>query len=227
VAQKASPISKLWCFKYADLTLTSFPHFVSRFKQQGVQSEYLRLAFGERILKVLPEQVKKYQCTFIGGITPAHTKGLQLLNHVADAGMTDFFGYGRETLSPSSALYKRHHGEIWGKRMYATMMQSRMTINRHIDVAENFANNMRLYEATGSGSLLLTDEKLNLAELFELNREVVPYSSSGDLIDKIRYYSSHPDEAALIARAGQIRTLKDHTYTKRMGEMINLLSKYL
>ena len=40
--------------------------------------------------------------------------------------------------------------------MYNILSRSKISFNRHINVAENNANNMRLYEATGMGSLLLT-----------------------------------------------------------------------
>ena len=63
---------------------------------------------------------------------------------------------------------------------------------------------MRLYEATGVGSLLITDQKDNLGELFEVGKEVVAYSSIEEAAELIRYYLDHPDEASEIARAGQL-----------------------
>ena len=76
-------------------------------------------------------------------------------------------------------------------------------LNRHIGVeAEGYANNMRLYEATGVGSLLLTDDGSNLAELFEPGREVVTYAGADDLVEKARHYLAHEDERRAIAGAG-------------------------
>jgi hypothetical protein len=224
VAQKASPVSKLWCFKQADLVFTSFPHFVERFRKQGIPSEYLKLAFGEKVLKVIPPQQKKFNCTFIGGLSKHHTKGLELLSLIAEKTEVDFFGYGKDILDPSSKIFQKHHGEVWGKDMYRTMMQSTMTINRHIDVAEEYANNMRLYEATGSGALLLTDMKKNLNELFKVGEEVIAYEGVDDLVDKIKYFAEHEQEASKIAAAGQARTLKDHTFTVRMKEVIEKIT---
>ena len=50
--------------------------------------------------------------------------------------------------------------------MYNILSRTKISFNRHINVAENNANNMRLYEATGMGSLLLTDKKDNLMKTF-------------------------------------------------------------
>jgi spore maturation protein CgeB len=94
-------------------------------------------------------------------------------------------------------------------------------------VAENNANNMRLFEATGVGALLITDNKDNLGELFEVGKEVVSYSTPEEASELICYYLNHPDEAAAIARAGQERTLKEHTYENRIKELIPVLERYL
>lgn len=223
ITQKASPIRKMWCFKFADLVFTSFPHFVPIFRKQGINSEYLKLAFGKKILKAIPKQRKIYNCTFVGGISREHSRGLELLSKASKKVRIDLFGYGKEELKNNSTMYKRHHGEVWGKEMYTAIMKSQMTINRHIDVAKNYANNMRLYEATGSGTMLLTDHKDNLDEIFKVGKEVVNYYSADDLIEKIRYYSSHPRERNQIAKAGQKRTLKDHNFKVRMREAINII----
>jgi spore maturation protein CgeB len=110
--------------------------------------------------------------------------------------------------------------------MYRSLARSRVTLNRHINVAENNANNMRLYEATGVGALLITDRKDNLAEMFEIGKEVVAYSSPEEAAEMIQYYIAHPEEARVIAQAGQERTLKEHTYKKRMEELLPLLERY-
>lgn len=226
VAQKASPIFRMESFKEVDLVFTSFPHFVQKFRSKGIKSEYLKLAFGKRVLKIVSKQPKVYNCTFIGGITRRHSKGVRILSKVAEKEKLDIFGYGKNDLNSKSRLFKMHHGEVWGREMYETMMQSKMTINRHINVAGKYANNMRLFEATGSGTMLLTDNKVNINDFFKVGKEIVIYDDAPDLIRKIRYYTKHTKERDRIAKAGQRRTLKDHIYDVRMKEMLNLVEKY-
>ena len=111
--------------------------------------------------------------------------------------------------------------------MYDILSRTKISFNRHINVAENNANNMRLYEATGMGSLLLTDKKDNLKKLFEEDREIVTYSSKEEALDKYNYLINNSSELANIAKAGQLRTLKEHTYENRIKELIQILNKYL
>jgi spore maturation protein CgeB len=128
-------------------------------------------------------------------------------------------------LEATSPIKKRHYGEVWGVNMYRALARSKMTLNRHIDVAENYANNMRLYEATGVGSLLITDNKDNLSDLFKIGEEVVAYSSAAEARELIEHYIEHPELAQAIAAAGQRRTLTEHTYERRMNELMPILSK--
>ena len=162
--------------------------------------------------------------SFVGGLNPqVHEAGTALLERVARATEVDFWGYGAAALSPESPVRRRYHGEAWGLEMYRVLARSRIVINRHIDVAEGYANNMRLYEATGSGALLLTDQGHNLGELFEPGREVLVYADAEDLVAKVRHHLAGHDERRSIAEAGQERTLRDHTYERRMAELAAIL----
>jgi spore maturation protein CgeB len=230
--QLASPAPPHELLAGFDLVVTSFPHFVERFQAAGLQSAYLPLAFDDAVLDRLRARgvdpdagaPRRHPVAFVGGVDPAvHAAGTALLERVAAQVPLEVWGYGAGALAPGSRLRARHHGEAWGMDMYEVLAQSRIVLNRHIDVAEDFANNMRLFEATGAGSLLLTDAKRNLGELYEPGREVVAYRDADDLMDKLVELSADDDQRASIAAAGQRRTLRDHTYARRMVELAELL----
>ena len=73
---------------------------------------------------------------------------------------------------------RRTRPPVFGVKMFQTLRQSRVVLNTHIDVSPLSASNMRLFEATGVGTCLLTDWKENLAELFEPDKEVLTYNST-------------------------------------------------
>lgn len=227
VGQIACPLPPEPFLKGYDLILTSFPHFVPRLRAMGVASEYFRIGFDTRVLEKLGEVPKDVDASFVGGISRHHGKAIPVLEYLARNTPIQFFGYGADSLDADSPIRERHHGEVWGLDMYRALARSRITLNRHINVAENYANNMRLYEATGVGALLLTDRKDNLGDLFEIGKEVVAYSSAEEAAELIHYYLAHPEEAQVIARAGQARTLREHTYRHRMEELVPVLHRYL
>lgn len=123
----------------------------------------------------------------------------------------------------------RHLNEaVFGLDMFQTLKDSMVTLNQHIDVSDRSASNMRLFEATGVGTCLLTDWKENLHELFEPEKEVVSYRNVDECVEKVRWLLNEPAERQKIAKAGQERTLKEHTFARRaavMSELIQKLSK--
>ena len=227
VGQIASPLPPKKYLKSYDLILTSFPHFVPQLKAMRISAEYFRIGFDDRVLDFLGEIEKDIDVSFVGGISRQHDKAIPMLEYLARNTPIEFFGYGAKALKRSSPILGRHHGELWGLDMYNALARSKVTLNRHINVASNYANNMRLYEATGVGSLLLTDRKDNLGELFEIGKEIAVYSSQEEAAEMIDYYLKHPSEREIIAKAGQARTLKEHTYKDRMRELMLILDRNL
>ena len=227
VGQIASPVPAVTDLSAFDLLVSSFPHFVERFRAMGVCAQYQPLGFDARVLADIAEVSRDIPVSFVGGISAAHGKGTTFLEQLAAQLPIAFWGYGKEGLPSDSPIRALHNGEVWGVEMFRTLARSRITVNRHIDTAEQYANNMRLFEATGCGALLITDYKDNLAELFEIGKEVVVYRDAAECVALIRYYQAHPEEAEVIARAGQERTLRDYSYGINMCETSALLRRLL
>jgi spore maturation protein CgeB len=95
--------------------------------------------------------------------------------------------------------------------MYRLLARSQVAVNVHIGVAGGLAGNMRMFEATGCGALLLTEQMPNLGEMFEPEVEAVGYAGTDDLVLRLRGALERPEETATIARRGQQRTLRDHS----------------
>ncbi|HJQ19459.1 MAG TPA: glycosyltransferase [Gemmatimonadaceae bacterium] len=227
VGQIACPLPAREYLAPFDLILTSFPHFVPRFRAMGIASEYFRIGFEPGVLERVGDVPRTRGVTFVGGISAAHGKGTQLLEAIARRVPLEIFGYGADELDPGSELRRRHRGEAWALDMYRVLCESRITINRHIDVAEDYANNMRLYEATGCGALLITDAKRNLGDLFAVGAEVVSYRSPDEAAALVEQFLHDDTARERIARAGQQRTLTSHTYEQRMRELVPILEAAL
>ena len=210
-----------------DLILTSFPHFVDDFRGLGVASEYFRIGFDPRVLDRLGPVQPERDIAFVGALNAVrHRSGNRVLAQAARRLPIDFFGYDLRGRPPWSPVRRRYRGERWGLDMYRVLGSSRIVLNRHIGAARQYANNMRLYETTGVGSLLLTDAKVNLAELFEPDHEVIAYRDANDLVARARRYLADDDARQEIAAAGQARTLRDHTYATRMRELVEILEAH-
>jgi spore maturation protein CgeB len=225
IASAAPPDERLRMY---DLLLTSFPHFVERFRAAGVASEYFRIGFDARVLERLGDVPTAHEVVFVGALNGIrHRRGNRTIARAAGKLPLELWGYDLRGWPPWSPLRRRYNGEAWGIDMFRILASSRVVLNRHIAEAREYANNMRLYEATGVGSLLVTDAKTNLAELFEPGRELVTYRDSHELVAQVRRYLADEDARREIAAAGQARTLRDHSYAVRMRELAGILEDHL
>ncbi len=231
--QIASPLPENRTFAAYDLMISSFPPIVEHFRSLGMDAEYLRLAFDPRILDRLPLRQASRDVTFVGGFAPSHPNRQAWLERVLQDVAVDVFGYGLDRLSLDSPIRRHHRGGAWGMEMYRILQESKLTLNLHAridirgEVSTRFANNMRLYEATGVGTCLVTDAKENLRELFEPDREVVCFADDAECVEKLRYYLEHDEQRRAVAEAGHRRTLREHTYPLRMRELDSLLHSRL
>ena len=131
----------------------------------------------------------------------------------------------------ATALRRDHpgrlHDSVIALEYFKILSRSKINLNNHIDCAGEFAGNIRLFEATGMQSCLMTDWKINLPEMFEPDTEIVTYRRADECAEKVRYLLDHEQERQNIAQAGQRRTLRDHTYRRRAEEVDKIISKLL
>lgn len=229
MAQCSCPMPPVENIKQFDVIFTSFPHYVDEFRKLGVRAVYNPLAFESTLLDRLPRDNERvFDVSFIGGVgTPSHwSYGMEVLETIAREIETSmFWGYGYERLPVTSAIRPKYVGPAWGRSMYSILLRSKIVINRHGEVARNYANNMKLYETTGCGALLMTDLKSNLHDFFRIDTECVAYSTPQDCVDKIKDLLADNEKRDRIARAGQQRTLADHTYKTRMGTIAKVIEE--
>ena len=116
---------------------------------------------------------------------------------------------------------------VYGVKMFEIIKETKILLNSHTGAAVDNIGNIRMFEATGVGSCLLTDDGVNMADLFEGDSEIVTYKSVEECIEKVNYLLEHKNERKAIALAGQKRTLKDHTNIVRCQQMDEIIQKTL
>jgi spore maturation protein CgeB len=120
-------------------------------------------------------------------------------------------------------LWRRVRPPVYGLRYFQTLHDSWITLNVHPECAESSASNIRLFEATGVGTCLLTDFKEDLPELFDCDREVVTFSSREECLEKLVWLNGSRQRVEQIAQAGQRKTLKVHTFERCAGALDELV----
>ena len=227
VGQSASPLPSEDDLRGYGLLVSSLPNFVEHFRRLGVPAAFNRLAFEPSVLERLRPTAQPVNVSFVGSISRAHEGRTRVLEAVAARCELHTWGTFDPHVDAGSALRRHSHGAVWGGAMFQALADSRVTLNCHIDISGPYANNMRLFEATGVGTLLITDVKLNLGEMFDVGREVITYSSPEECAEQVDHFLSHDDERRQIAERGQVRTLSEHTYAARTRELAAVIEQRL
>jgi spore maturation protein CgeB len=232
VAWTAAPLPVALDLGSIDCMVTSHVGFQETFRRRGVRCERMLPCFEPRMLESVGDLGRDVPVSFVGGLTWAHIDRVHALCRVAEVEDLEIWSTSPPLLTRSALrpafwrawlaarpLRAGRHPAVFGEDMYRVLGRSVMTINVHAGVAGGLAGNMRMFEATGMGALLLTEDMPNLSGLFEPGVEVVAYRDPDDLCAKIRYYSERPAEARATAASGQRRTLRDYNTSVRAGEI--------
>ncbi|MBI4931503.1 MAG: glycosyltransferase family 1 protein [Bacteroidetes bacterium] len=136
--------------------------------------------------------------------------------------------YGDEKINYySNKLINSVKPPVFGLEMFKLLASSKICFNIHGEIAKKCAGNIRLFEATGTGTCLVTDWRENLTDLFDVEKEIVTYKSAEECMDKVKWLLNNPDEREKIAKAGQERTLKYHTVENRAAVIDKILRNSL
>jgi spore maturation protein CgeB len=227
MGQHASPLPEREDFSCYDLFISSLPDLVEYFRKRGIPAEFHRLGFGPECLSRRDGAERPFDITFIGNFYSIHSSRVALLEALCSRfPQVKVWTPDVDHLAPGSSIRNCYQGQAWGREMYTIFSRSKITLNNHGDFAL-YANNCRLYEATGMGALLMTDWKENLHEMFEPGKEVVAYQSADECVELIQYYLDHKNEREAIARAGHEHTMREHTYYQRSKELVDIVGRYL
>ena len=99
-----------------------------------------------------------------------------------------------------------------------------------INFSKNSNNNKtqmkaRMFEIPAAGSLLVTEYHENLSECYEIDKEIVTFGSSVEMIEKINFLSKNPKIVDNIRNRGHKRFLKEHDSKVRLNMVLNRIKE--
>ena len=134
--------------------------------------------------------------------------------------LSEQFGSDDPRIPLSELFPDRCHPPAFGLDMFEVLRRSKIAFNRHTDaLGEAAFGNIRVFEATGVGSCLVTDFADNGHDLFEPDTEIVTYTCVEECIEKVKYLLENDSERLEIAEAGRQRTLNNHTMRHRCEQI--------
>lgn len=200
--------------------------------------------FPEWMAQAVADTPERHDLVFAGSYTRAqHTARNALIDRIAafaaERGFSCALHLGGDLDDLPDPVRRFLRPQVFGLEMERVLKSGRIVFDsrgdigmlgasgRSSDMAGRESANMRLFEATGVGSFLLTGRYDNLERYFTPGEEIETFGDESELLAKIDHYLSHPEERRRIAAAGQRRCLDEHGMGRRIHEFDAILRRHL
>lgn len=165
------------------------------------------------------EKTSRHEVVFVGGWSPRRQEFMEKLLDLP----VEIYGPGwrkrRNWFNPQ-LREKVKANRIWGEDLIALYNSAKIVLNISSWNPGRTGLNLRVFDVPATGAFLLTDHCEELAQHFELGREMETFSSPNELREKIIYYLGHDEERKIIAHAGYEKVAGFENYTDKMRNLL-------
>lgn len=213
-----------------DIILSGLPKLLEFAKTRGARKGIVfKPGMPQWLADAVAGEAKTVDVCFAGSISPTqHAKRLAMLDALAQRAAKGAFSLALYVnCNPSiatPAMRPFMKKAVFGLAMQKALAEARICVDscggigilspqgeRAVDLAESDTINMRLFEATGAGSFLLTENRAGVAKYFTPGKELDVWDDYPGLLNKISYWLEHGEEREEIAKAGKMRCLQEHS----------------
>ena len=166
-----------------------------------------------------------YDTVFIGSYDPnvwQHRE--RFLKAIKGSGLKV---WGPETWKKTS-LKDNYQGQARGEQMFDIYRAAKIALEIPWDDKVSQAVGSRPFEVMSAGScLFMYDVRKDMTKTFIPNKEYVPFLNEKELKEKIDFYLKNEERRENIARAAYKTIVSNHTYKKRMEQIIQAAHSFL
>jgi glycosyltransferase involved in cell wall biosynthesis len=204
-----------------DLILTSFDRIFEEATARGAKHvARFHPGFPETTPVIEEPRQIEWDVLISGTVTHQHMKRVQIIDMIADMSRDPVAPFRLGLFMPnagalSPVAQSMNRGARWGNDMLRLLRSARIVVNIDVDAFGAQPPNMRLIEATGAGTLLLTSYHPDLSNFFEPGEEIETFRTPQEMAAKLLYLLSHPERCDAMAARARERCLRDHGLTQR------------
>jgi len=201
-----------------DIYATTYPSAIHKAEADGHKNFILTqwAANSDVTNEPLSASQCRYQVSFIGS---AYGNRIKWVKKLKDRGIKiNCFGHGW----PNGSIQAKDIQNIICESVISLNFSDSGLIMRGIVPHRSRQIKARVFEITGAGGLLMTENAEHLEDYFTAGMEMIVFGGINDLVEKIKYLIANPEKRDAIARAGFSRTQKEHTYEARFKPLLEL-----
>jgi spore maturation protein CgeB len=178
-----------------------------------------------RIVEINEQDILKYGCDITtAGNLP--TNRIRLFEQIAECNNYNIKLWGNKAphwanVSKINSFIKNEF--VANIEKSKAFRAAKIVIN-NLRISEVEGTNVRTFEIAACGGFQITTFRQGIYELYNED-ELITYKSFNELIEKIDYYLSNPNEREIISKKAFIRTQSEHTYNKRLEQMFEKINR--
>lgn len=223
-----------------DLVVCNFASILERYAEAGWKVAYFAPAHDPAMDRYAAAGDRPVDVVFVGGYTRHHKARAALLEsiaalagrysivmHLNNSRLTRLAESPLGRLGPlrshrrPSAVRQVARDPAFGVDMYAALAQAKIVVNAAIDMAGPDRGNMRCFEATGCGCLLLSDEGVYPAGMTP-GETMVTYAAPADAVAQlVRLLADEPARRG-IAAAGRRMVAERYSKARQWERFVEL-----
>lgn len=196
-------------------TTSTESNMLERYRRLSYDVSSLPVACDETIHHKILHAEKKFDISFVGTYTPYRGRIIKALRK-KDVNVAVFGPYWDKFIHEGPVF----HG-AYGPQLVEIFNQSRLCLNIQDPDSAKLMVNMRVFEVTGSGGVLLTDYGYGISDFFKPGEQILMYDDIESLIEQIKYYNHAESELREISIRAEEKAHKMHTYKHRMEVLLS------
>jgi glycosyltransferase involved in cell wall biosynthesis len=200
-----------------DLFLTNAPACVPGHRAAGARARVLPIGTNEEFYHPAPPR-EDLRCEVLV-LGRAHADRVEPVKALVGAFDTHVYGEGWEEHGV------RGRGTIYGDDVLAALNSAAATVIFFLNREGDRLVKVGLFDFAAAGALVVTNHFPEVEEYLTFGKELVGFTSTGDLLAKVRRLLDHPGEAERIRHAGRERVLREHTWRRIWPRLLAWLAE--
>jgi spore maturation protein CgeB len=187
-----------------DLYLTNYAEYVPRYTALGAWAAALPYATNDEYWRPVARR-PEFECDVVV-LGHAHPARIEPVRALAKNFNLHLYGEDWEPHGLTS------RGTLVGEDLMSAVHSATFTLVTNTTIYGTPVVKIVMLDFIAAGALIITNDFEPTKRYLEYDKEIIGFSSTADLVEKVRYYLDHPEEAEAIRRAAHARVLRDYRW---------------
>jgi glycosyltransferase involved in cell wall biosynthesis len=189
-----------------DVLYTVVEGYVEVYRRHGPRSYFLPMATNPHFFHPEPAR-PEYRCEVLV-MGAVHADRIEPVRALVEHFDTHVYGEGWEEHGIPS------RGFLFGEQALSALNSACMVVIFSRTLSGLPAVKVGVLDFLAAGALVVTDASPDLPRYLTPGKEIVVFEDTADMLEKIRYYLDHPDQAQAIRTAGRQKVIRQFTWDR-------------